>query len=54
MVALCACLKDNESSAAQALSKIVVGYATISNSSLALWLAQDERIFAKNGIDADL
>ncbi|TMA62784.1 MAG: ABC transporter substrate-binding protein [Deltaproteobacteria bacterium] len=54
MVALCACLKDNESSAAQALSKIVVGYATISNSSLALWLAQDEKIFAKNGIDADL
>jgi len=54
MVALCACLKDNESSAAQALSKIVVGYATINNSSLALWLAQDERIFAKNGIDADL
>ena len=43
-----------ESLAAQAPAKIAVGYATISNSSLALWLAQDEKIFAKNGIDADL
>jgi NitT/TauT family transport system substrate-binding protein len=40
--------------AAQAPTKIAVGYATISASSLALWLAQDERLFAKNGIDADL
>jgi ABC-type nitrate/sulfonate/bicarbonate transport system substrate-binding protein len=43
-----------ESSAAQVPTKIAVGYATISNSSLALWLAQDEKLFAKNGIDADL
>src|SRR5580765_471263 len=53
-VALFAWLEPNESSAAQAPAKIAVGYATISNSSLALWLAQDEKIFAKNGIDADL
>jgi NitT/TauT family transport system substrate-binding protein len=46
--------KHNESSAAQVPTKIAVGYATISNSSLALWLAQDEKLFAKNGIDADL
>ena len=46
--------KHNESSAAQIPTKIAVGYATISNSSLALWLAQDEKLFAKNGIDADL
>src|SRR6185503_5197296 len=53
-IALLVCLEHNESSAAQAPAKIAVGYATISNSSLALWLAQDEKIFAKNGIDADL
>ena len=47
-------LTAKESLAAQAPAKIAVGYATISNSSLALWLAQDEKIFAKNGIDADL
>jgi len=40
--------------AAQSPAKITIGYATISNSSLALWLAQDEKIFAKHGIDADL
>ena len=47
-------LRGNESNAAQAPVKIVVGYATISASTLGLWLAQDEKIFAKNGIDADL
>jgi ABC-type nitrate/sulfonate/bicarbonate transport system substrate-binding protein len=47
-------LRGNESNAAQAPTKIVVGYATISASTLGLWLAQDEKIFAKNGIDADL
>src|ERR1043165_3474314 len=40
--------------AAQAPAKIAVGYATIGSSTLALWLAQDEKIFAKHGIDADL
>src|SRR5581483_886569 len=44
----------DQSFAAQAPAKVAVGYATISNSSLALWLAQDEKIFAKHGIDADL
>ena len=44
----------DQSLAAQAPAKIAVGYATISNSSLALWLAQDEKIFARHGIDADL
>ena len=53
-VAFFACLNGKESPAAQALTKIVAGYATISASSLALWLAQDEKLFAKNGIDADL
>jgi NitT/TauT family transport system substrate-binding protein len=47
-------LPAKKSLAAQAPGKIAVGYATISNSSLALWLAQDEKIFAKNGIEADL
>jgi NitT/TauT family transport system substrate-binding protein len=45
---------NNETNAAQAATKIAVGYATISASTLGLWLAQDEKIFAKNGIDADL
>src|SRR5246127_2447184 len=45
---------SNETNAAQAPTKVVVGYATISASTLGLWLAQDEKIFAKNGIDADL
>jgi NitT/TauT family transport system substrate-binding protein len=53
-ILLCAPLRGNESNAAQAPVKIVVGYATISASTLGLWLAQDEKIFAKNGIDADL
>ena len=53
-VAFFVCLNGKESPAAQALTKIVAGYATISASSLALWLAQDEKLFAKNGIDADL
>jgi NitT/TauT family transport system substrate-binding protein len=46
--------KHNESSAAQVPAKITVGYATIGSSTLALWLAQDEKLFAKHGIDADL
>ncbi len=54
IVAFFACLNGNECMAAQSPAKIVVGYATISASSLALWLAQDEKLFAKNGIDADL
>jgi NitT/TauT family transport system substrate-binding protein len=45
---------NNETNAAQAATRIAVGYATISASTLGLWLAQDEKIFAKNGIDADL
>ena len=53
IIAFFACLNGNECPAAQA-TKIAVGYATISASSLALWLAQDEKLFAKNGIDADL
>ena len=48
------CLNGNECAAAQLPTKITAGYATISASSLALWLAQDEKLFAKNGIDADL
>ncbi len=48
-----ACLNGNECTAAQP-TKVAVGYATISVSSLALWLAQDEKLFAKNDIDADL
>lgn len=53
-VVLICCLITTPAFAAQAPAKITVGYATISNSSLALWLAQDEKIFAKHGIDADL
>ena len=48
------CLNGNECTPAQLPTKITAGYATISASSLALWLAQDEKLFAKNGIDADL
>lgn len=54
IILLGAPLRGNESNAAQTPVKIVVGYATISASTLGLWLAQDEKIFAKNGIDADL
>jgi len=53
IVASFACLNGNECTAAQP-TKVAVGYATISVSSLALWLAQDEKLFAKNDIDADL
>jgi NitT/TauT family transport system substrate-binding protein len=53
-ILLCIPFRGNESNAAQAPTKVVVGYATISASTLGLWLAQDEKIFAKNGIDADL
>lgn len=48
------CSNGTESVAAQAPTKIVIGYATISNSSTTLWVAQDEKFFAKNGIDAEL
>ena len=51
---LCALFGSKATNAAQAPTKIAVGYATISASTLGLWLAQDEKIFAKNGIDADL
>jgi len=40
--------------AAVAPAKIAVGYATISSASTTLWVAQDEKFFAKYGIDADL
>ena len=40
--------------AAAAPTKIAVGYATISSASTTLWIAQDEKFFAKYGIDADL
>jgi NitT/TauT family transport system substrate-binding protein len=53
IVASFAHLSGNEGTAAQP-TKVAVGYATISVSSLALWLAQDEKLFAKNDIDADL
>ena len=53
IVASFACLNGNEGTAAQP-KKVAIGYATISVSSLALWLAQDEKLFAKNDIDADL
>ena len=53
IVASFACLNGSECTAAQP-AKVAVGYATISVSSLALWLAQDEKLFAKNDIDADL
>jgi ABC-type amino acid transport substrate-binding protein len=42
-------LRGNESNAAQAPTKIVVGYATISASTLGLWLAQDERSSPRTG-----
>src|SRR5258706_11256725 len=51
---LCASLKHNDAPAAQAPGKIPAGYATIGSSTFALWLAQDEKIFAKHCIDADL
>jgi NitT/TauT family transport system substrate-binding protein len=54
VLSVCVCLKEHDASAAQAPGKITVGYATIGSSTLALWLAQDEKIFAKHGIDADL
>jgi NitT/TauT family transport system substrate-binding protein len=54
LIILAACLINSESRAALAATKIVAGYATMSASTLALWLAQDEKIFAKNGIDTDL
>lgn len=40
--------------AASAPTKIAVGYATISSASTTLWVAQDEKFFAKYGLDADL
>src|SRR5215470_294529 len=49
------CVTYNATSdAASAPSKVVIGYATISNSTTTLWVAQDEKFFAKNGIDAEL
>jgi NitT/TauT family transport system substrate-binding protein len=40
--------------AAFALTKIAIGYATISGASAVLWTAQDEKLLAKNGIEAEL
>jgi ABC-type proline/glycine betaine transport system substrate-binding protein len=40
--------------AAQSSPKIAIGYAAMSSASLVLWTAQDEKILAKNGIEADL
>ncbi|HVO95906.1 MAG TPA: ABC transporter substrate-binding protein [Terriglobales bacterium] len=40
--------------AAPASGKIAVGFAAMSSASLVLWTAQDEKLLAKNGIDADL
>ena len=47
-------LKSNAVFAAQAPAKMVVGYASVSSTSVILWTAQDEKMLAKNGIDADL
>jgi len=47
-------LKSNAALAPQALTKIAIGYATISGASAVLWTAQDEKFLAKNGIEADL
>ena len=47
-------LKSNAALAPQALTKIAIGYATISGASAVLWTAQDEKLLAKNGIEADL
>lgn len=40
--------------AAQPSPKIAIGYAAMSSASLVLWTAQDEKLLAKNGIEADL
>ncbi len=40
--------------AAQPSPKIAIGYAAMSSASLVLWTAQDEKVLAKNGIEADL
>lgn len=53
IVAIFAHSNGSECTAAQ-LTKVAVGYATISNSSTTLWVAQDEKFFAKNGIEAEL
>ena len=44
----------NSAGTARALTKITIGYATISGASAALWVAQDEKLLNKNGIEADL
>src|ERR1044071_5360033 len=44
----------NGSGTAPASTKITIGYATISGASAALWVAQDEKLLNKNGIEADL
>src|SRR5882672_565595 len=40
--------------AAQTFAKMDIGYATISGASTILWVAQDEKFLAKNGIEANL
>jgi len=40
--------------AAQSTAKMDIGYATISGASTILWVAQDEKFLAKNGIEANL
>ena len=47
-------LNSNAALASQALTRIAIGYATISGASAVLWTAQDEKLLAKNGIEADL
>jgi NitT/TauT family transport system substrate-binding protein len=44
----------NGAGTAPASTKITIGYATISGASAALWVAQDEKLLNKNGIEADL
>ena len=40
--------------AAQAPTKIAAGYASMSATSAILWAAQDQKMLARNGIEADL
>ena len=53
-VALLFGLQSGVSRAAQAPAKIAVGYASMSATSAILWAAQDQKMLARNNIDADL
>jgi ABC-type nitrate/sulfonate/bicarbonate transport system substrate-binding protein len=53
-VSLCALFLASSLKATAASTKIIIGHAAVNSRVVPLWIAQEQRFFAKNGLDAEV